>query len=76
MSQDIRQIYLSIRIIVYTYSLKDFLCQIQKIEQDTQTPVKERLSQIKKIKIELDKVSTEIDNIKKEIKLLNTYNLN
>lgn len=56
--------------------VKDLLRQIKEIEANTQMPAIEKLSEIKKIRAELNKVGTEIDNIKKEIKLLSTHLLN
>lgn len=56
--------------------VKDLLRQIKELEANAQMPAIEKLSEIKKIRAELNKVGTEIDNIKKEIKLLSTHLLN
>jgi peptidoglycan hydrolase CwlO-like protein len=50
--------------------------RIAEVENDTETPLEDKVSQIKKIKDEITKVGTEIDSIKKEITLLNAYNVN
>ena len=76
MSTEVRKANLSIKMMVCVHTLKNLLQQIKVIEADAQTPVNDRLLQIKKIQEELSKVGMEIDNIKKEIKLMRTYNLN
>jgi hypothetical protein len=57
-------------------TVKGLLSQIKEIESNTQMPAIEKLSEIKKIRGELNKVSMEIDSIKKEIKLLSSHLLN
>jgi hypothetical protein len=57
-------------------SVKQLMAELSCIEADRQTPAMERLSQIKKIREELNKVGDEIDSIKKEIMLLNAYQVN
>lgn len=71
-----RRIQLSANMLVCSYTVKNLLTKIYALEADTQVPAEEKLSQIKKIKEEITKVGTEIDKIKKEIKLLNSYNVN
>jgi type I restriction-modification system DNA methylase subunit len=71
-----RRISLNARVVVAKHTLRNLLGQIKEIEEDTQTDVTVKLSQIKKIKEEITKVGTEIDSIKREITLLNTYNVN
>lgn len=67
---------LSNKILSLSYVVKTILEQINKIEDDVQIPIIEKLSQIKKIKQELLKVGTEIDSIKRSITILNTQNIN
>jgi hypothetical protein len=57
-------------------TVKGLLSQIKEIEANTQMPAIEKLSEIKKIRAELNKVSTEIDTIKNSIKLLSIHLLN
>jgi hypothetical protein len=57
-------------------TVKGLLSQIKEIESNTQMPVIEKLSEIKKIRVELNKVAVEIDNIKNSIKLLSNYSIN
>lgn len=57
-------------------SVKELMAELKRIEADTKTPAIERLSQIKKIREELNKVGDEIDSIKREITLLNAYRVN
>jgi len=57
-------------------SIKELMAELKRIEMDTKTPAIERLSQIKKIREELNKVGDEIDSIKREITLLNAYRVN
>lgn len=67
---------LSAKMLVCSQTVKNLLTKIYAIETDTQTPVNEKLSEIKKISQEISKVGTEIDSIKKEIKLINSYRVN
>lgn len=64
------------KLLVYSNQVKELVTQIKKIENDLQMPPKEKLSQIKIIRAELNKVGTEIDKVKKEIKLLSSYSVN
>jgi hypothetical protein len=57
-------------------TVKGLLSQIKEIESNTQMPAIEKLSEIKKIRVELNKVSMEIDSIKNSIKLLKAYRVN
>lgn len=76
MDPGLRKIQLTIKMKVCMHTLKSLLRQIKAIEADTQSPINDRILQIKKIQDELSKVGSEIDNIKKEIKLIQTYSLN
>lgn len=76
MDSKIRKIQLATKMSLHIHTLQKLFLQIKYIENDTQTPVKDKNLQIKKIREELSKVGAEIDIIKKEIKLINTYNLN
>jgi hypothetical protein len=67
---------LASRLFVTTSKLYSLIGKIKEIEEDSQTPTIEKISQIKKIREEMSKVGTEIDSIKKEITLLNKYKLN
>ena len=67
---------LTIKMKACMHTLKSLLRQIKTIEADTQSPINDRILQIKKIQEELGKVGTEIDSVKKEIKLLRIYTLN
>jgi peptidoglycan hydrolase CwlO-like protein len=67
---------LSAKMLVCSHTVKNLLARIYAIETDTQTPVNEKLSEIKKISQEISKVGTEIDKLKKEIKILNTHHVN
>ncbi len=71
-----RRAQLSANMLACSYTVKNLLAKIYALEADTQVPVEEKLSEIKKIKEEITKVGTEIDKIKKEITLLNNYNVN
>jgi septal ring factor EnvC (AmiA/AmiB activator) len=71
-----RHTALTAKLLVATHVVRDLISQIRKIEADQQTSLNEKLSQIKKIREEIEKVGTEIDNIKRELKLLHTYNVN
>ncbi len=76
MDTSLRKIQLTIKMKVCLHTLKSLLREIKAVEADTQSPINDRVLQIKKIQEELSKVGTEIDNIKKEIKLIHTYSLN
>lgn len=77
MATDIaRNTSLMARLLIATHTVRNLLLQIRQIEADAQTHPNEKLSQIKKIKTEIDKVGMEIDSIKREITLLHTYNVN
>lgn len=67
---------LSVRLTIAISTVKKLVVQIGEIENDLQMPAIQKLSEIKKIREELDKVGTEIDNVKKSIKLLNTHRVN
>ncbi len=71
-----RGITLTARMVVARHTLKNLISQIKEIEGDVQADVNAKLSQIKKIKEEITKVGMEIDSIKREIRLLNSYNVN
>lgn len=71
-----RRAQLSANMLACSYTVKQLLMRIAEIEGDTETPLEDKISQIKKIKDEITKVGTEIDSIKKEITLLNAYNVN
>lgn len=71
-----RRVQLSANMLVCSYTVKNLLTKIYALEADTEVPLEEKLSQIKKIKDEITKVGAEIDKIKKEITLLNSYNVN
>lgn len=76
MDQGLRKVQLTIKMRVCMHTLKSLLRQIKAVEADTQSPINDRVLQIKKIQEELSKVGTEIDSIKKEFKLIQTYSLN
>jgi hypothetical protein len=76
MDQGLRKVQLTIKMKVCMHTLKSLLRQIKAVEADTQSPISDRVLQIKKIQEELSKVGGEIDNIKKEFKLIQTYSLN
>lgn len=76
MTDNTRGITLTARMVVAKHTLKNLLSQIKEIESDAQTDINAKLSQIKKIKEEITKVGMEIDSIKREIRLLNSYNVN
>ena len=76
MTNELRKIQLSTKMLVCSHTVKNLLERIHAIEADTETPNEEKLVQIKKIKEEITKVGTEIDTVKKEITLLNAYNVN
>lgn len=67
---------LSSKLLVYSSRLKELIKQIKILEDDTVTPPKEKASQIKIIREELNKVGMEIDKIKKEIMLIKQYGVN
>lgn len=67
---------LASRMLIAVHTAKNLIEEINKIEGDTQIPITERLSKIKKIREEMTKVSTEIDNIKREFTLLTAHNVN
>lgn len=71
-----RRAQLSANMLACSYIVKKLLMRIAEVESDTETPLEDKVSQIKKIKDEITKVGTEIDSIKKEITLLNAYNVN
>jgi hypothetical protein len=71
-----RRAQLSANMLACSYIVKKLLMRIAEVENDTETPLEDKVSQIKKIKDEITKVGTEIDSIKKEITLLNAYNVN
>jgi type I restriction-modification system DNA methylase subunit len=71
-----RRARLSANMLACSYVVKKLLMRIAEVEADTETPLEDKVSQIKKIKDEITKVGTEIDSIKKEITLLNAYNVN
>jgi peptidoglycan hydrolase CwlO-like protein len=73
---DNRRTQLSANMLACSYTVKKLLLRISALEEDVETPIEEKFSQIKKIKDEITKVGTEIDSIKKEITLLNNYNVN
>jgi hypothetical protein len=64
------------KLLVATNTVKQLLLQIQEVENDSQTPINEKLSRIKKIREEIAKVGMEVDNLKKELMLSNTYRIN
>lgn len=57
-------------------SVKGLMIKLNHLESDMQTPVIEKLSQIKKIREELGKIGEEIDILKGNIKLLKNYQVN
>ena len=59
-----RKINLSTKMLVCTHTAKNLLERIHALEADKETPMKEKLIQIKNIREEISKVGTEIDNIK------------
>jgi division protein CdvB (Snf7/Vps24/ESCRT-III family) len=67
---------LGAKLLIAIDAVKSLTAKIKELEEDMQTPVIQKLSQIKKIKEELSKVGTEIDMIKKSIKLLSDYHIN
>lgn len=75
MSNDPRTL-LSTKMLVCSFTVRDLLNKIHELENDTETPMETKISEIKKIRIEISKVGTEIDSIKKELTLLETYNVN
>ena len=76
MSYESKKQALNTKIVICNHTLKHLLKQIKIIEQDDQTSVNYKLSEIKKIQEEITKVGTEIDIIKKDIMLLGDYNVN
>ena len=72
----LNSLYLQLHLLEALDTVNNLLRQIKEIEANSQMPAIEKLSEIKKIRAELNKVGTEIDNIKKEIKLLSTNLLN
>jgi len=72
----LNSLYLQLHLLEALDTVNNLLHQIKEIEANSQMPAIEKLSEIKKIRAELNKVGTEIDNIKKEIKLLSTNLLN
>lgn len=64
------------RLTIAIDNIKELIQQITKIEEDDQMPEIEKLSEIRKIKEEINKVSIEIDTVKNDIRLLNTYRVN
>ena len=72
----LNSLYLQLHLLEALDTVNNLLRQIKEIEANVQMPAIEKLSEIKKIRGELNKVGTEIDNIKKEIKLLSTNLLN
>lgn len=73
---DIRRDQLATKMLVCSYVVRGLLDKIRTLEADTDVPLEEKLSQIKKIREEMTKVGTEIDSIKKEITLLKSYSVN
>lgn len=67
---------LAAKFLVCTHTLKNLLGQINRLQDDPTMSIDDKYAKIKIIRGELTKVGTEIDNIKKEIKLLNSYNVN
>jgi hypothetical protein len=67
---------LASRMLIAVNNVKNLVEEINKIEANTQIPIMERLSIIKKIREEMTKVSGEIDNIKREFTLLTAHNIN
>jgi len=63
-------------LLIATHRIRELLVRIQEIQDDTQMPDKEKLSEIKNIKKEIAKVNEQIDSIKKEIKLISSYRVN
>jgi uncharacterized protein Yka (UPF0111/DUF47 family) len=72
----ISSVHLHAHLVKAINTVKELLRQIKELEANTQMLAIEKLSEIKKIREELNKVGTEIDNIKREIKLLDSYRLN
>lgn len=73
---DIRRDHLTAKMLVCSYVVRGLLDKIRTLEADTDVPLEEKLSEIKKIREEMTKVGTEIDSIKKEITLLKSYSVN
>ena len=73
---DIRRDQLAAKMLVCSYTARNLLERIAALEADTQLTSEEKFTQIKIIRDEITKVGTEIDSIKKEVKLLETYNVN
>ena len=73
---DVRRDQLATKMLVCSYIVRGLLDKIRTLETDTDVPLEEKLSQIKKIREEMTKVGTEIDSIKKEITLLRSYSVN
>jgi hypothetical protein len=67
---------LSTKLSIAIGTVKNLMVQIKEIEDDLQMSAIQKLSEIKKIRAELDKVGIEIDSMKTSIKLLNTYRVN
>lgn len=67
---------LTVKLTIAMSTIKNLMEQIKEIENNLQMPAIQKLSEIKKIRSELDKVGIEIDSMKKEIKILNTYRVN
>lgn len=56
--------------------VKSLLRHLNDVEANPQMPEIEKLSEIKKIREELDKIGAEIDTVKNEITLLKTSHIN
>jgi len=76
MSNEVRKIQLSTKMLVCSHTVKNLLARIHAIEVDEETTSEEKMLQIKNIQQEISKVGMEIDSIKKEITLLQTYSVN
>lgn len=72
----ISNVHLHAHLVKAINTVKELLRQIKELEANAQMPAIEKLSEIKKIREELNKVGMEIDNIRKEIKLLSEYSIN
>jgi len=73
---EVRRGQLAAKMLVCSYTVRELLDKLRTLEAATEVSLEDKLSQIKKIREEMNKVGTEIDSIKKEITLLKTYSVN
>lgn len=76
MASTVSAIILLARLAIAVDTIRGLKQRITKIEEDGQMSGIEKLSQIRKIREEINKVSVEIDMVKNDIRLLNAYRVN